>query len=163
MFAVCDIGLIELNSRLGLLHDEDLILRLLRLNCLLLFQLLVAGQIHLPLCEHGLVVLQLRFGLIELRLIDVAFDTEELRSLRDRGAILIIDRFQIALDARDQSHRPKRCGVAGEVEIHSHRLLDGLRDNNFRRRRREIGVFRAAAHESQRRQNRQARTSAFSG
>ena len=86
-----DIGLIELNSRLGLLHDEDLILRLLRLNCLLLFQLLVAGQIHLALCERGLVVLQLRFGLIELRLIDVAFDTKELRSLRDRGAILIID------------------------------------------------------------------------
>jgi hypothetical protein len=60
---------------------------------LLLFQLLVAGQIHLRFSEHGLVVHQLRFGLIELRLIDVALDAKKLRSLRNRGAILIIDRF----------------------------------------------------------------------
>ena len=55
--------------------------------------------------ERRLVVRQLPFGLIELRLIDVALDAEKLRSLRDRGAVLVIDRFQIALDTRDQSSR----------------------------------------------------------
>ena len=34
-----------------------------------------------------------RLGLVELRLILVALDAEELRSLRDRGAVVIIDRF----------------------------------------------------------------------
>ena len=93
MFAVSTIGLIDHNGGLVLLHDERLILRLLRRDRVLLFQRLVAGQIDLRFFEHRLVVRQLRFGLIELRLIDVALDAEELRSLRDRGAILIIDRF----------------------------------------------------------------------
>jgi len=58
----------------------------------------------------------LRFGLIERRLIDVALDAEKLRSLLDRGAILIIDRFQIALDARDQIRGSERRSVARQVE-----------------------------------------------
>ena len=46
-----------------------------------------------------------RLRLIELRLIDVALDAEELRSFRDGGAVLVVDRFEIALDARDEIDR----------------------------------------------------------
>ena len=52
--------------------------------------------------EHRLVGGERRLRLIELRLIDVALDAEELRSFRDRGAVLVVDRFEIALDARDE-------------------------------------------------------------
>ena len=116
--------------------------------------------------EHRLVVRQLPFGLIELRLIDVTLDAEQLRSLRDRGAILIIDRFQIALNARDEIHGLERRGVAGQLEVQGHRLLQGLRDDDFRRRRRDVRVFGAAARESKRgnrRQDGQTRATAFAG
>ena len=43
-------------------------------------EFLISSKIWLHLCEHRPVVGQLRFGLIELRLIDVALDAEELRS-----------------------------------------------------------------------------------
>jgi hypothetical protein len=56
---------------------------------------LVAVQIDLRFCGHRLIVGQLRFGLIERRLIDVALDAEQRRSLLDCGAVLIIDGFQI--------------------------------------------------------------------
>jgi hypothetical protein len=69
---------------------------------LLLLELLIAGQIHSRFFKHRLIARQLPFGGIELRLIDIALDAEKLRPLLDRGAIAVIDRFQVALDARDQ-------------------------------------------------------------
>lgn len=82
-----------------------------------------AGQIDLRFCEHRLVVRQLRFGLIKLRLKGIALDAEKLRSLGDRRAIHIIDRFQKALDARDQVRGSKRRSIAGpETCFWSHSL-----------------------------------------
>ena len=86
-------------------HRILLILHLLLWDRIRLRQLLVAGEVDLCPLEHGLIMRQLRHRLVELRLIDVALDAEELRSLRDCGAVLIIDGFQIALDARDQIAR----------------------------------------------------------
>ena len=86
-----------------------------------------------------------RLRLIELRLILVLFDAEQLGSFRYRCAVHVIDRFQIALDARDQSHGVERRGVAGQIDIQSHRLLNRLRHGHFGRRRRHIGVLRRVA------------------
>jgi hypothetical protein len=74
-------------------------------------------QIDLRFCGHRLIVGQLRFGLIERRLIDVALDAEQRCSLLDCGAVLIIDGFQITLDARDQIRGSKRRSVASQVQI----------------------------------------------
>ena len=86
-----------------------------------------------------------RLRLIELRLVLVLFDAEQLRSFRYRLAVDIIDRFEIALDARDQSHGVERRGVAGQLHIQSHRFLNRLRHRDFGRRRRHIGVLRRVA------------------
>src|SRR6516165_11140624 len=107
-----DVGLNNSDRSLVLLDDEFLVLRLLQGNRLLLCQCLVAVQIDLRLSEHRLVFRQLRFGLIERRLINVALDLEEQRSLRHGGAILIIDGLQVALDSRDEISGSVWRGVA---------------------------------------------------
>jgi hypothetical protein len=112
-----NIGFVKSNGGLVLLDDEDLVLCLLPCNWFLLFQRLVALQVDLRFRKHSLVLCQLRFCLIELRLIGVALDEEELRPLLDRGAIRIVDRFQIALDAGGQIRGSERRGVTGQINI----------------------------------------------
>src|ERR1700683_5056244 len=92
-----EISLINGNGSLVLLDHERLIFGLLRSDGFLLLERLVAGEIDLRRSKHGLVFRQLRFRLIDLRLIGVALDAEELRSLGDGGTILVVNRFQVAL------------------------------------------------------------------
>ena len=140
-----EVRLIDFNRALVLLHDEGLVLRLLPRNGVLLLQSLIASQIDLRHGEHRLVVRQLSFGLIDLRLIKIALDAEELRSLGDRGAVLVIDRFQKTLNAGDQIHAPEGRSIAGQLEIQGHWLLHGLCDRDFWRWRLDESVSRAAA------------------
>ena len=66
---------------------------------------ILPGERRLPLIFRLVVGLrrliggERRLGLIELGLIDVAFDAEQLGSLGDGGAVRIVDRFEVALHA----------------------------------------------------------------
>ncbi len=116
----------------------------------------------------GLVVGLLGFGvgerrlrLVELRLVLVALDAEELRSLGDDRPVLVVDRVQIALHARDEIDRIEGGGVAGELKVERGRLLDRLRHDDFRRRRRNVGVLGVAGRKGERsRDERQGRRDA---
>ena len=117
---------------------------------------ILPAERRLPLI-FGLIVDMGRLGgyeprvrLVELRLIDVALDAEELAALGDERAVLVIDRFQIALDPGDEIHGIDRLRVAGQLEIERHRLLQGLRDDDLLAGRRDVGVSRVAAGESER-------------
>jgi hypothetical protein len=55
--------------------------------------------------------------LLELQLIGLELDREQGRSFFHEGAVLILDRMQEALDARDQVDGLDRGGVVGGLEI----------------------------------------------
>ena len=81
-----------------------------------------------------------RLLLVDLRLIDVALDAEQLRALLDHGAVDVVDRGEKALHARDKVDGGESRGVAGQLEILGHRLLERLGHDHLGRRRRHIGV-----------------------
>ena len=121
---------------------------------------IVPAERRLALIFRSVVVLprliggERRLRLIELLLIVVALDAEQLRSFRYRCAVLIIDRFKIALDARDKIHLLERRGVARQLEIQRHRLLQRLRDDDLWRRGRDVRVSGGVAAREGERGNR---------
>ena len=69
----------------------------------------------------------------------------------DRRAVDVVDVGQEPLHAGDEIDRLEGRGIARQVEVERHRLLQRLRHGDFRRGRRDVGVFRAvAARENER-------------
>ena len=154
---VAEVDLGELDRGLGVQHVRR---RLIGLGLPFLHRRLareiLPGERRLSLI-FGLVVFLRRLvggergvRLIELLLVGVALDAEELGSFFHFRAVDIVDRFQKALDARHEIDGGERLRVAGELEIVGDRFLDGLRHDDLRRRRRDIGVAGIAARERDR-------------
>ena len=117
---------------------------------LLLPQRRLAAVFDLGVGLRSLVGFERGLGLIELRLIGVLLDDEQQIALFDRGPVDIFDLFEKALHARFELDLVERLGVAGELDVKRHVLLQRLRDHDLGRRRRNIGILLAAS-----RQNRQ--------
>jgi hypothetical protein len=112
----------------------------------------------LPLHQFGL-TLEIEFGLSQgclragfggLRLFEPQFvglglDREQRGAFLHEGAVLVIDRLQEALHARDQIDALDRGSVAGRIEKARDRALHRQRDVHLRQRRRDKGVLFAAA------------------
>jgi hypothetical protein len=79
--------------------------------------------------------------LLELQLVGLGLDREQRRAFLHEGPVLIVDRLQNALHARDQIDALDRRGIAGGLEKARDRALHRQRDFNFRRRRRYKGVL----------------------
>ncbi len=79
-------------------------------------------------------------------------------ALLGQGAVLVINGGEEALHAGVQVHRVDRGGVAGEIEVARHRLLDHRGDGHRRRRGRDIFILLAAAGEGKRHKSRPHQT-----
>ena len=112
----------------------------------------------LPLHQFGL-ALEIEFGLsqgclcagfgglrlLELQFVGLGLDREQRGAFLHEGAVLVIDRLQEALHARDQIDALDRGSVAGRIEKARDRALHRQRDVHLRQRRRDKGVLFAAA------------------
>ena len=67
--------------------------------------------------ERGLRGEDLRLRLLQLILVLVLLDREQKVALFDELAVLVMDLFEIALDARDKLDGVHRGGVAGDHHI----------------------------------------------
>ena len=117
---------------------------------------LLLHQFHLPLVIGlGLFQRGLRAGLgglrlFELELVGLGLDGEQRGAFLYEGTVLVIDRLQKTLHARDQVDVLDRRGIAGGVEIARDRFLNGHRDLDLRRRRRYESILFAGGEQKQR-------------
>ena len=104
-------------------------------------------QIRLPLeIGFGLLHRSLHAGfgglrLIELQLVGFGLDREQRGAFLHEGAVLVVDRLQEALHARDQIDILDRRGIAGRLQIARDAALHRHGDLNFRRRRRHKSIL----------------------
>jgi hypothetical protein len=107
-------------------------------------------QIRLP-SEVGFGLLQRRLRaslgglrLFELQLVGLGLDREQRGAFLDESAVLVIDRLQKALNARDEIDGLDRRGVAGGIEETRDGFLHRQPDIDFRRWRRHKTILFAA-------------------
>jgi hypothetical protein len=105
------------------------------------------NQFHLPLVVGlGLFQRGLRTGLgglrlFELELVSLGLDREQRGAFLYKSTVLVIDRLQKTLHARDQVDVLDRRCITGGVEIARDRFLHGDRDLDLRRRRRYESIL----------------------
>ena len=110
-------------------------------NGLPLHQFLLALEVRLGLPQRCLRAGFRRLRLFELQLVGVRLDREQGRAFLHEGAVLVVDRLQKALHARNQIDILDRRGVAGRFQIAREGPLHRHRDVDFRRRRRNKSIL----------------------
>ena len=110
-------------------------------NGLPLDQFLLALVVRLGLPQRCLRAGFRGLRLFELQLVGVRLDREQGRAFLHEGAVLVVDRLQKALHARDQIDILDRRGVAGRFQIAREGPLHRHRDVDFRRRRRNKSIL----------------------
>ena len=111
-------------------------------NGLPLDQFLLALEVRLRLPHRCLRTCFRGLRLFELQLVGIRLDRREQGcAFLHEGAVLVVDRLQKALHARDEIDTLDRCGVAGRFQITRERPLYRHRHIDFRRRRRDKSIL----------------------
>ena len=110
-------------------------------NGLPLDQFLLALEVRLGLLHRCLRACFRSLRLFELQLVGVRLDREQGCAFLHIGAVLVVDRLQKALHARDQIDILDRSRIAGRFQIARERPLHRHRHINFRRRRRDKSIL----------------------
>lgn len=137
-----DLSLLQIRLRVVAVRRR-LIERGLR-HRLALHQIRLALEIGFRLLERRLRTDLGRLRLVELQLVGLGLDGEQRGALLDEGAVLVIDRLQEALHARDEIDTFDRGGIARGVEEARDGALHRLCDCNLRGRRRHESILFAA-------------------
>jgi hypothetical protein len=102
---------------------------------ILLHQLGVPNKLRLCVGERRLLLQHLGLSLLQLILVLVLLYRKEEIALLDELAVLVMDLFQITLDARDEFDGVHRGGIAGDLHIIGDALGPG---SDYRDRRRGL-------------------------